>query len=140
MSDIDASEEHDVLKMVGIYKKLFLSLVLITLLGIGVAFMHLPVWVAVVIGLTIMIVKSTVVIESFKHLLVGRWAIILIFTLTVMFVIPLVLLPLMTREGSLVGTVETSKALEAEQLPAGHHGGGHEEKQEEHKSEATGGH
>ena len=119
-----SSSNQDVSKMVEIYKKLFLVLAVITALGIGVAFLHMPVWLAIVVAFAIMAVKSKIVIDSFKHLIVGRNVIILLFGLTACFFLTLLLLPYFNHEGYITGTQDISKQVQAEEKPMveGHHG------------------
>lgn len=118
-----SSDTHDVPKMVGIYKKLFAALVIITALGIGIAFLRLPVWLAVAIAVGIIFLKGKVVLDAFKHLLAGRPALVITFTLTAILVAGLLLLPLLNHEGYIVGTQDISKQLQEQDKPAeAHHG------------------
>ena len=124
------SDTHNVSKMVGIYKKLFLVLAVVTAIGIGIAFLHLPIWLALVIAFGIMLVKGKVVLDSFKFLLAGRHVLIITFALTGIFFGLVVLLPLFSHEGPIVGTQDISKEIQMEQSIAaakekpaeGHHG------------------
>ena len=106
------------------WRWLFLTLVLITALGIGIAYLHLPVWLAVVIALGIILIKSKVVLDSFKSLLTGRHLIVITFLLTAFFVAGLLLLPFFNHEGYLVGTQDISKEIQMQEKSAeGHHHG-----------------
>src|SRR3989338_438894 len=97
-------------QMVGIYTRLFGLLSVITLAGIAaVYFFHIPVWVAVIVGLVLIAVKGAIVVESFKQFMVGRNIIVMIFALTGILVLGLVLLPLLNRSDLLVGTRDISK-------------------------------
>ena len=116
--------QEDVLKMVGIYKKLFLVLTIITILGIGITFLHMPVWLAIVLAFGIIAIKSKVVIDAFKHLLTGRNVLILTIALTGVFLVALLILPLLNHEGYITGTKDISKELQMQEKPAeGHHHG-----------------
>ena len=96
--------------MVGIYIRLFGLLSVVTLAGIAaVYFFHIPVWVAVAVGLVLIAVKGAIVVDSFKQFMVGRNIIVMIFALTGILVLGLVLLPLLNRSDLLVGTRDISK-------------------------------
>lgn len=114
------SEPQEVSKMVGVYKKLFTFLIVLTLVGMGVAFLHIPLWVAVVISMIIIVVKSGVLLDAFKGMLVGRHAITLLFGLTIFFFAGLLVLPLWTHQGSLLGTVDIGKEYQLANPPAAH--------------------
>ena len=104
-------------QMVGIYKKLFGLLSIITLAGIvAVYFFHIPVWLALVCGLVLIAVKSSIVLGSFKQFLAGRGIIVIVFSLTGILVLGLLLLPLFNHSDRLVGTQDISKQQEP------HHG------------------
>ena len=118
------SNTHDVGKMVDIYKKLFLLLTVVTAAGIGVAFLHMPVWLAVMFALVIIAFKSKIVLDSFKHLLTGRQLIVMVFGLTAIFALGLLVLPVLNHHGYIVGTEDISKELQMQEKPAqGHHHG-----------------
>jgi hypothetical protein len=110
--------------MVGIYIRLFGLLSVITLAGItAVYFFHIPVWVAIVVGLVLIAVKGTIVVDSFKQFMAGRNIIVMIFALTGILVLGLVLLPLLNRSDLLVGTLDISKQIQMETKEGGgHHG------------------
>jgi hypothetical protein len=113
---------HEVGPMVATYKKIFLYLSIITVIGIVIAFMHPPVWLIVTIGLIFIISKSVVVFESLKNLLVGRNIIIIVFLMTVIFVAGLVLTGVLEYHSHIVGTQDISRQLMMEQQEEGHHG------------------
>ena len=56
------------------------------------------------------------VYDSFKSLLPGKIALLIVFGLTGVFFLALVLLPILNNKGHIVGTIDTSKELQAEQL------------------------
>ncbi len=111
-------------QMVGIYTRLFGLLSVVTLTGIAaIYFFHIPVWVAVVVGLVLIAVKGTIVVDSFKQFVAGRNIIVMIFVLTGILVLGLVLLPLLNRSDPLVGTRDISKQIQMETKEGGgHHG------------------
>ena len=110
-------------QMVGIYNKLFALLAVITLAGIAaVYFFHIPVWLVIVGGLALIAVKSTIVFDSFKQFLVGKNILIITFSLTGIFVLGLLLLPLFNHGNRIAGTVDTSKQILMEAKEEPHHG------------------
>jgi hypothetical protein len=111
-----SSDSQNIDPMISTYKKLFLYLSIITILGIAFVFLRAPIWIVITVGLLFIIVKSAIVIESFKKLLIGRNSLVIIFGLTITFLIALLLLPALNHQGYLVGTEDTSKQLMMEQL------------------------
>jgi len=110
--------------MVGIYTRLFGLLSVITLVGIAaVYFFHIPVWVAMAVGLALIAVKGTIVVDSFKQFMVGRNIIVLVFSLTGIFVLGLLFLPLFNHMDLLVGTRDISKQMQMETKEGPHHHG-----------------
>ena len=110
-------------QMVGIYNKLFALLAVITLFGIAtVYFFHIPVWLVVTGGLALIAVKSTLVFESFKQFMVGRNILVIVFSLTGIFVLGLLLLPLFNHGSRIAGTVDVSKQILMETKEEPHHG------------------
>lgn len=117
------SDLHDVPKMVGVYKKLFTILITITVLGIGVAYLHLPAWLAIILALGIIALKGAAVWSSFKHLLTGKSALLITFGLTAIFFAGVVILPCLNQNGHITDTVDLSKEYQAQQKPVEvHHG------------------
>jgi hypothetical protein len=112
---MSSNSQEDIKPMIATYKKLFLILSVITLIGIGLVLLHVPLWIVLLVGFSFMIIKSFVVYESFKNLLVGRNGIIILFALTVMFLITLLLLPIFNQNGHIVGTVDISKQFMMDQ-------------------------
>ena len=111
-------------RMVGIYTRLFGLLSVITLVGIAaVYFFHIPVWVAMAVGLALIAVKGTIVVDSFKQFMVGRNIIVLVFSLTGIFVLGLLFLPLFNHMDLLVGTRDISKQMQMETKEGPHHHG-----------------
>jgi hypothetical protein len=75
---------------------------------------HLPYNIQLVIEL----VKACIVIGYFIHLIANRKEINNVWWLTISVVVGLLFLPLLNGKNHLVGTVDTSKQLEAEKLAA----------------------
>lgn len=127
------SDAHDVSKMVGIYKKLFILLVAITALGIVLSALHMPWIVTLTIALGIIALKSKIVFDAFKGLLVGKNILIVVIGLTLTFFLALVILPLLNHSDYIKGTQDLSKEIQAEQAHAPSKGHG-EEAIKEHKN------
>jgi hypothetical protein len=119
------SNPHDVAPMVKTYKKVFVYLSIITVIGIIIALLHPPVWFIVVIGLIFIVSKSVIVYEAFKNLLAGRNLIIITFLLTACFVAGLVMTGIVEDKSHLIGTEDTQKALLMEQHAAPKDKGSH---------------
>ena len=117
------SEHPNVEKMVSIYMRLFLLLVSVTALGILLSALHMPVLASVFVALSIILFKSSIVYDAFKGLLVGKNILVLVFSMTGIFFLTLLLLPFFNHEGRIVGTVDISKEIQAQEKPMeGHHG------------------
>lgn len=83
---------HDVQKHVRTYLIIFGSLVVLTILTVAVAYVHLPIWPALVVALVIAITKGGLVAGFFMHLKGERplikWILILTFVfLAAMFIL-----------------------------------------------------
>jgi hypothetical protein len=120
-----SSSQEDVKPMIVTYKKLFITLSVITLVGIGLVLAHIPLWIILTVGLAFILLKSFIVFEAFKKLMLGRNAIIILFGLTIFFLAHLLLLPVLTHQGSIVGTEDTSKQLMMDEPAVPAHGEGH---------------
>ena len=117
------SDAHDVSRMVEVYKKLFILLIAITALGIILSALHMPWGLTLGLALVIIAIKSKLVFDAFKSLLVGKNVLILVFFLTIVFFASLVLLPALTHHDAIQGTEDISKKILAEHVPTeGHHG------------------
>lgn len=120
---MSSENPQDVKPMVANYKKLFLILSVVTLVGIGIAVLHVPVWFVILVGVALIFAKSVIVYEFFKKLLVGRNFMFLLFFFTITTVIGLLFLPVLNHADYIVGTEDISKHILMEQKEAGH--GGH---------------
>ncbi len=123
-----SSDVQEVPKMVGIYKKLFLLLTVVTAIGILVSYWHMPIWLAVSLAMVIIVWKSGVVYGSFQHLMGNRMSLLLVFGMTLFFFAGLLLLPLFNHGGFIVGTTDLSKEVQMQQMqqaPKKEHGEGH---------------
>lgn len=125
---MSSNAPEDVKPMVNTYKKLFVILSVITLMGIAIVLLHAPWWTVLFVGLCFVALKSAIVYETFKNLMVGKNAVIILFGLTIFFLLHLLLLPVLNSKGHITGTVDISKQLmmeepePAEHAEEGHHG------------------
>lgn len=118
------SQEHEVPKMVAVYKKLFILLISVTAFGIVLTVIHMPVWITIILSLGIIAVKGKIVYDSFKGLLVGKNILTLTFALTIFFFLMVIILPALNQKNHITGTEDISKAIQAEQpIKKGHHDG-----------------
>lgn len=85
---------EDVKKHVWVYITIFASLALLTILTVAVASVDMAVGLAIGVGMTIAIVKGSLVLSFFMHLASEKRLIILLLTITVIFFFALILLPL----------------------------------------------
>ena len=103
--------------------RLFLLLVSVTALGILMSALHMPVLVSVFTALSIILFKSSIVYDAFKGLLVGKNILVGVFLMTGFFFLTVLILPLLNQESRIVGTVDISKEIQAQEKPMeGHHG------------------
>ena len=117
------SQSHEVSAMVEVYKKLFILLVSVTALGIVLTVLHMPIAITILISLIIIGVKGKIVFDSFKHLLVGKDILVLVFGLTIFFFLMILLLPLFNHENPITGTRDISKEIQAQEPAAEEHHG-----------------
>lgn len=110
-----SSNPHDVAPMVKTYKKLFLYLSIITIIGIAIAILHPPLWLILGVGLVFIAGKSMIVFSSFKNLLVGRNLLVIVFLLTFIFIAGLLMTAIFENNSHLVGTEDISKQLMSQQ-------------------------
>jgi cytochrome c oxidase subunit 4 len=95
---MDAHASHDdISKHVGLYWKVFGALMVLTILTVGVSYLHLPTHTAIIVALAIATVKGTLVALFFMHLIDERKLIYMVLSLTVVFFIVLMLVPLSTN-------------------------------------------
>ena len=92
-------------KQTRIYLFVFLALAVLTVVTVGVAYLHMPPVMAVVVALLIAGIKGSLVAGFFMHLIAERKAIYWILVLTVVFFLVLLFYPaldhwdqLMTRD------------------------------------------
>ena len=78
------------------YVVVFASLMVLTAMTVGVYYLHLPVWPAIGLALTIATVKATLVGCFFMHLISEKNLIFAVLVLTVVFFLVLLTVPLFT--------------------------------------------
>jgi|SRR5678815_2249635 cytochrome c oxidase subunit 4 len=86
----------DIDRHVRVYITVFASLMVLTIVTVGVSRFHFPVPVAVTLALLVATVKGTLVACYFMHLISEKKLIIAIMALTVVFFLVLVALPILT--------------------------------------------
>ena len=93
------SHAQDIDKHVRTYIIVFVSLMALTLVTVAVAFIEMPVWMAIAVALFIASVKGSLVACYFMHLISEKKLILLVLVITVIFFIALLLLPVVTSVG-----------------------------------------
>ena len=92
------SDSHaiDIDKHVRTYILVFVSLMVLTLLTVGVWTIHLPIHQAIAVALLIATIKGSLVACYFMHLISEKKLILWVLLLTVVFFFALLLLPIST--------------------------------------------
>jgi cytochrome c oxidase subunit 4 len=75
------------------YLMVFGALMVLTVLTVGVAYLHMPVWLAIGVALVIALFKGTLVAGVFMHLFDERKLIYWVLVLTVLFFLVLLFYP-----------------------------------------------
>jgi cytochrome c oxidase subunit IV len=86
----------DIDRHVRVYITVFVALMALTIITVGVSYLHLPVPMAVTVALLVATVKGSLVACYFMHLISEKKLIYAVLALTAAFFIALVLLPLLT--------------------------------------------
>jgi cytochrome c oxidase subunit 4 len=90
------SHAREIDKHVRTYIIVFVSLMVLTVVTVAVAFLEMPVWMGIAVALFIASVKGTLVACYFMHLISEKKLIYLVMGLTVFFFVGLLLLPALT--------------------------------------------
>jgi cytochrome c oxidase subunit IV len=98
----DATVE-DIKKETRGYLLVFVALACLTIVTVGVSYLHLPFLGAVTLALAIAIVKGSLVAAYFMHLISERKVIYAVLILTVVFFAILMMIPTWGHVGRLVG-------------------------------------
>lgn len=96
MESTTTHDAADIDRHVRVYITVFASLMVLTLVTVGVSRFHFPVPIAVTIALLVATIKGSLVACYFMHLISEKRLIIAILALTVFFFIALVALPVIT--------------------------------------------
>jgi cytochrome c oxidase subunit 4 len=91
------SHAQDIDKHVRTYIIVFVSLMALTLVTVAVAFIEMPVWMAIAVALFIASVKGSLVACYFMHLISEKKLILVTLIFTVFFFVGLLLLPVFTH-------------------------------------------
>ena len=104
---MDAHAAHDDIRShVKTYMMVFGALMVLTIITVGVSYVHLPVAGAVTVALIVATIKGSLVALYFMHLLHERKVIYWVLALTVIFFIFLMFVPLLTNSDKIPGTLE----------------------------------
>ena len=94
----------DIKKSVKMYFMIFGALMVLTIITVGVSYVHLPVAAAVTVALVVATIKGSLVALYFMHLLHERKVIYWALTLTLIFFIFMMFVPLLTNADKIPGT------------------------------------
>jgi cytochrome c oxidase subunit IV len=83
-------------KHVRVYIVVFVSLMALTLITVGISYLHLPTTMAIAVALLVATVKGSLVACYFMHLISEKKLIIAVLALTAFFFIVLLALPILT--------------------------------------------
>ena len=102
---MDAHSVDDIRKSVKTYFGVFGALMVLTIITVGVSYVHLPVAAAVTVALIVATIKGSLVAMYFMHLLHERKVIYWVLMLTVVFFVFLMFVPLFTNSDKIPGTI-----------------------------------
>lgn len=101
---MDAHSVDDIKKSVRTYFMIFGALMVLTIITVGVSYIHLPVAAAVTVALIVATIKGSLVALYFMHLLHERKVIYWVLALTLIFFIFMMFVPLLTNSDKILGT------------------------------------
>ena len=96
MATTTSDHAADIDKHIRVYITVFASLMILTLVTVGISRFHFPVPIAVTVALLVATVKGSLVACYFMHLISEKKLIIAILALTVVFFVALMILPILT--------------------------------------------
>ena len=96
MESTTTDHAADIDRHVRVYITVFASLMVLTLVTVGISRFHFPVPIAVTLALLVATIKGSLVACYFMHLISEKRLIVAILALTVVFFIALVALPVLT--------------------------------------------
>jgi cytochrome c oxidase subunit 4 len=102
-SDLDIHGDIDVDKHVRTYITVFVTLLALTLITVGIFYLHLPLVPAIALALTVAAIKGSLVACYFMHLLSERKLILLVMAVTVLFFLFVLLGPWLTEMNEITG-------------------------------------
>jgi cytochrome c oxidase subunit IV len=101
---MDAHAGHDIRKSIRTYYMVFGALMAFTVITVAVSYLHLPIGFAVLVALVVAAIKGTLVALFFMHLVDERKLIYWVLTLTIVFFVFLMFVPLLTNLNKIGGT------------------------------------
>ena len=102
---MDAHAGHDDIRShVKTYFMVFGALMVLTIITVGVSYVHLPIAAAVTVALIVATIKGSLVAMFFMHLSNERKVIYWVLMLTVVFFIFVMFVPLLTNGDKIPGT------------------------------------
>jgi cytochrome c oxidase subunit 4 len=93
----DAHSVEDIRKSVRTYFMIFGALMVLTVITVGVSYVHLPIPMAILVALVVATIKGSFVAMFFMHLLHEKKLIYYVLLLTVVFFVFLMFIPLLTN-------------------------------------------
>ena len=100
-----SSNAHDVQQEVKKYMIVFMSLLFLTMVTVGVSYLHLNFTGAIILALTIAVIKSSLVACYFMHLISERKLIYVVLVFTVFFFFSLMFLTVVNQHDLITGTI-----------------------------------
>jgi cytochrome c oxidase subunit IV len=88
----------DIDRHVRVYITVFVALMALTIITVGISYLHLPLPMAVTAALLVATIKGSLVACYFMHLISEKKLIYAVLALTVVFFIALLALPVITHE------------------------------------------
>ena len=97
-TDHAATADHaaDIDKHVKVYITVFVSLMVLTIVTVGISRFHLPVKTAIAVAMLVATIKGSLVACYFMHLMSEKKLILAVLLLTVAFFVALLVLPIAT--------------------------------------------
>ena len=94
---MDAHAADDIRSHVKTYFMIFGALMVLTMITVGVSYLHLPIPMAIAVALVVATIKGSLVALYFMHLSHERKLIYYVLALTVIFFIFMMFVPLLTN-------------------------------------------
>lgn len=105
---MSSTHAHDIDKQVKIYLIVFWALFVLTIVTVGVSKIHMPFFWTVTVALLVASIKGALVACYFMHLISERMMIYAIVVFTIICFLSLMILPILTHQDPLIGTVHVS--------------------------------